>query len=221
MVTKNGLLPKLDVFMTLGQTGYSRSFGGTIPNLDGPYYDAQIGLSFEQPIGNAAARAAYRRSVLNRQQAEDSLENLIQLAEVDVRSAYIDVKRLKEQITATAATRQAQQVTLTAETEKFRVGRSTALLVAAAQRDFVQAQINEVQAIVGYLKALITLYQLEGSLLEPLPWYTCPRANSRRPIPLCRARPGTFGGGIAAIIKSPAHPIWFSHFFEHKEHQGG
>ena len=38
-------------------------------------------------------------------------------------------------------------------------------VVAQAQRDLLSAQINEIQAVVGYLKALVELRRLEGSLL--------------------------------------------------------
>jgi outer membrane protein TolC len=86
--------------------------------------------------------------------------------QVDVRSAYIEVTRAREQITATAATRNFQEEKLRAETEKFRVGKSTSLLVGQAQRDFVVSQIAETQAVANYLKAMIALYRLEGSLLQ-------------------------------------------------------
>jgi outer membrane protein TolC len=92
--------------------------------------------------------------------------NLEQLVQVDVRSAYIEVQRAEEQIAATAATRRLQEETVRAETEKFRVGRSTALLVARAQRDLVLSQIAEVQVVIRYRQALVDLYRLEGSLLE-------------------------------------------------------
>ncbi len=52
------------------------------------------------------------------------------------------------------------------ETEKFRVGLSTNLFVAQTQRDLLSSRINEVQAVVNYLKALINFYRQEGSLLE-------------------------------------------------------
>ena len=71
----------------------------------------------------------------------------------------------REQIAATAASRIAQETTATVEQEKFRVGKSTSLLVAQAQRDLLTAQIAEVQAVVNHLKALTALYRLEGSLL--------------------------------------------------------
>jgi hypothetical protein len=65
-----------------------------------------------------------------------------------------------------AATSDFQEEKLRAETEKFRVGKSTSLLVGQAQRDFVASQIAQTQAVANHLKALITLYRLEGSLLQ-------------------------------------------------------
>jgi len=64
------------------------------------------------------------------------------------------------------ATRKFQEEKLRIETEKFRVGRSTNLFVAQAQRDLLASRIGEVQALVNYLKSLTRFYQLEGSLLE-------------------------------------------------------
>ncbi|UCF84085.1 MAG: TolC family protein, partial [Desulfobacteraceae bacterium] len=72
----------------------------------------------------------------------------------------------REQIYPTTAKRQFQEEKLRVETEKFRVGRSTNFLVAQAQRDLVSSQISEIQAVVKYLKSLVELHRLEGSLLE-------------------------------------------------------
>lgn len=164
--TKNGLLPMMDFFITLGKTGYAESFNRSLKNIDEDYYDVLAGIKFEFPPGNRDAKANYRRAVLSREQASEALENLIQLVEVDIRSAYIEVNRAKEQTAATAATRKLQEEKLRIENEKYLVGRSTMFLVAQAQRDLVASQVTEAQAAVNYLKALIELYRLEGSLLE-------------------------------------------------------
>lgn len=187
--TRNGLLPQLDLFVNAGRTGYADSFGESIHGKAGLGYDVQFGGSFQFPPINRAARAAYTASVLNRSQQIEAIRNLEQLVQVDVRTAYIEVDRTREQIAATTATRRAQEETLVAETEKFRVGRSTALLVAVAQRDLLVAQLSEVQAVVGYLKALIQLYRLDGTLLlrtgidapgfEPVPASPLPTVTSR------------------------------------------
>jgi outer membrane protein len=164
--TKNGLLPKMDMFISYGNTGYADTFGKAFNKIGTGQYDVTLGLILELPPVNRAARSQHSRAVLSEQQLQRALENLIQLAQVDVRSGYIEATRAREQITATAATRAFQEEKLRAETEKFRVGKSTSLLVGQAQRDLVASQIAETQAVANYLKALIVLYRLEGSLLQ-------------------------------------------------------
>jgi len=122
--------------------------------MDEGSYDVTWGLAFEGSPFNRSARARYARAVAGKQQLSKALENLSQLVQVDVRSA------------ATAATRNFQEEKLRAETEKFRVGKSTSLLVGQAQRDFIASQIAEIPTVANYLKALVALYRLEGSLLQ-------------------------------------------------------
>jgi outer membrane protein TolC len=86
--------------------------------------------------------------------------------EVDVRTAYIEVNRTKQQIGASSVTRMFNEDKLRTETEKLRVGKSTSFLVAQAQRDLLVSRIAEVRALANYLKALIDLYRQDGSLLE-------------------------------------------------------
>jgi outer membrane protein len=69
-------------------------------------------------------------------------------------------------IEATLVTRELQQKNMDAELEKFRVGKSTNFLVLQAQRNFTAAKLDETNAMVGYLNALIDLYQMQGTLLE-------------------------------------------------------
>jgi outer membrane protein len=164
--TKNGLLPLMDLFITLGKTGYADSFSGSIKDIDGDSYDVMAGLNFEYPFFNRSDRAQHRRALLSRDQAERALENLKQLVELDVRNAFIEVNRTKDQILASTATRKFQEEKMRIETEKFRVGLSTNFFVAQAQRDLLESRINEVQAVVNYLKALVSFYRMEGSLLE-------------------------------------------------------
>jgi outer membrane protein TolC len=163
--TKNGLLPLLDLFINLGKSGYADSFGKSVSDLDGDSYDALAGLQLQYPIFNRDAKARHQRALLSRDQAEKALENLSQLVEVDVRTAYIEVNRAKQQIAASSATRMFNEEKLRTENEKFRVGKSTSFLVAQAQRDHLVSRIAEVQAVANYLIALVDLYLNDGSLL--------------------------------------------------------
>ncbi|MBN1227247.1 MAG: TolC family protein [Deltaproteobacteria bacterium] len=164
--TKNGLLPKLDFFITMGKTGYADSFSDSVKDIDGEGYDILAGLTLEYPFGWKDEKARHKRALLVYSQAEKVVNNLAQLVQIDVRTAYIEVNRTQEQVTATAATRTFQEEKLRAETEKFKVGKSTTLLVAQTQRDLVASRISEIKAMVSYLKALVELYRLEGSLLN-------------------------------------------------------
>jgi outer membrane protein TolC len=164
--TRNGLLPQLDLFATLGKSGYSGTFGRSVEHMDEDAYDLLVGVTFEYPPINRSAKAADQRARLTRHQSYEAVGNLAQLVQVDVRSAYLEVTRSKEQMAATAVTRKLQEEKVRAETEKFRVGKSTTLLVAQAQRDLLQSQIDEVQAVVSYLNAMVEFYRLEGSLLQ-------------------------------------------------------
>ena len=164
--TRNGLLPKLDLFINLGKTGYSDSFGRSMSRVGDEGYDITAGLTVQFPLFNRAAKADNRRASLTRQQSEEAMGNLTQLAQVDVRKAHIEVRRQSEQITASAASRRLQEEKYRAETEKFRVGRSTSFLVSQAERDLLQSRVAEAQATVGYLKALVELYRLDGSILD-------------------------------------------------------
>ena len=164
--TRNGLLPLMDLFITLGKSGYANSFGGSISDLSEDSYDVLGGVSLQYPIFNRDARAQHQRALLTREQAQKALENLSQLVEVDVRTAYIEVNRTKQQIAASSVTRMFDEEKLRAETEKLRVGKSTSFVVAQAQRDLLVSRIAEVQALANYLKALIDLYRQDGSLLE-------------------------------------------------------
>jgi len=150
----------------MGKTGYADSFSNSVKDIDGDGYDIVAGLTLEYPFGRKGDKARHKRALLSRSQAEKAVSNMAQFVQIDVRTAYIEVNRTQEQVTSTAATRKFQEEKFRAETEKFKVGKSTTLLVAQTQRDLVAGRIYEIKAMVSYLKALVELYRLEGSLLN-------------------------------------------------------
>ena len=163
--TRNGLLPKLDLFVRLGNSSYAHSFSSAADE-DGDDTTWTVGLQFEYALGRRAEKAEHQYAQLSVMQTQHALENMRQLAQLDVRTAYVEVKRTSEQINASAATRELRDEVLRTEEEKFRVGTSTALLVSQARRDLVTSQIAEVEAVVAYRKALLQLYRADGTLLD-------------------------------------------------------
>jgi len=164
--TRNGLLPRLDFFITLGRTSYAKTFDEALPDPDSPFYRVDAGLSFDLGVPLRQERAQYSRARRTREQLELALGNMERMVQRDVRSAYTEVLRTRQQIEATRVTRDLQEQNLAAELEKFRVGRSTNLLVLGVQRDFTASQLDVIRAAVDYLNALVNLYVMEGTLLE-------------------------------------------------------
>ncbi|MGD0551129.1 MAG: TolC family protein [Sedimentisphaerales bacterium] len=164
--TRNGLLPQLDFFITLGKTGYSDSFDDSARNIFKKNdYDVAAGITFEYPLMNRLAQAKNQQATLLRQQAQEALGNLEQLVEVDIRGAYLQITSVQQQVVAAKASRELLEEKLKVETGKFEVGKSTSILVAQAQRDFLQSQITELTAAINYQIAIVELHRLEGTLL--------------------------------------------------------
>lgn len=162
--TKNGLLPKLDLFVSLGGSRYTNSFS-TKDEASVSETAYVGGLTLELPVLNRAAKAKHNAAGWSLEQATAALANMEQLVQVDVRSAHVDVEQASSQVKAAEATSRLRAKTLNLEQEKFRLGRSTTLLVAQAQRDLVESQIELARAVVGARKAMLDLHRLEGSIL--------------------------------------------------------
>ena len=166
VLTRNGLLPRLELFVDLGQTGFSDTFSDSFREVDGDTYDFRAGVRFSQYLGNRTANARDIAAHASRQQAVEAVANLQQLVQLDVRLAVNEVDRAGQLVAASRVTRELQEKTLQGEKDRFDVGAGTGLLVAQAQRDLLVSSIAAVEAIVNYRIALIALYLAEGSLLE-------------------------------------------------------
>ena len=119
--TRNGLLPRLDLFINLGKTGYADSFSGSFKDLDDNNYDISAGIKLSHYLNNRQGKARYFAARVSRRQAADSVKNLKQLVALDVRLAVNEFERSRKQITATRATRFLREETLKAEKERFGV----------------------------------------------------------------------------------------------------
>jgi outer membrane protein TolC len=164
--TRNGLLPRLDAFITLAGTAYAASFSETVHDAEYNSTGMSAGLSLSLPLTNGAARQRYQKALLSRKQQDMSIENLQKLMELDVRSAWTEVNRSISQITAAENARKLQEQKLAAEQARLAAGKSTEYLILQAQRDLVTSQLDEARAEVGYVNAVTDLYLKDGTLLE-------------------------------------------------------
>ena len=114
-----------------------------------------IGATFAYPIGKSAQQATVARSKLSLEQSNANLKALQLQIATDVANAALTVQSSLESVQASATARELAQDKLNAMQSKFEVGMSTNYEVVQAQRDFADAQNNELRALLNYRKALV------------------------------------------------------------------
>jgi HAE1 family hydrophobic/amphiphilic exporter-1 len=133
---------------------------------DGLYPDWRLGLSFSIPIGNRTAKAKLAIAEADARQAATDLLRVRQTVRVEVLNAVAGVETTAERTDATLAAREAAEVQLRSEQERFAVGMSTNFLVLTRQNDLSRARLDEIEALADHRKALTELQRASGRLLQ-------------------------------------------------------
>jgi outer membrane protein len=160
-----------------------QGLGGTIYNFTGPadpvtgirpstttpsgYFDAirniagfdaptlTLGFTFAYPLGKSAQEATVARSRLSLEQTQANLKALQLQIATDVANAALTVQSSLESVQASKKARELALDRLNAMQSKFEVGMSTNYEVVQAQRDYLDAQNNELRNLLNYRKALV------------------------------------------------------------------
>src|SRR6185503_3621014 len=87
-VAKNNLLPQLNLVGSVGVEGLDGDYPGAVDNqFTGDHVSWSAGLQFELPFGNRAARAIWKRTLLQRQQAIAQYQALIDKTTLEVKQS--------------------------------------------------------------------------------------------------------------------------------------
>jgi outer membrane protein TolC len=132
---------------------------------DGGFEDARVGLVLGLPLGNRAARAAAVTAQTVERQAEADVARLRKAIRAEVLDAAAALDTAGQRIEAARAGREAAEVQLAAERERFAVGLSTNFLVLTRQNDLARARLDEISALTDYRTARSELARATGALL--------------------------------------------------------
>jgi outer membrane protein TolC len=124
-----------------------------ISGLDAPTWT--LGLTFAYPLGASAQEAQVARSKLSLEQTQVNLKALELQIATEVMNAGLTVQSNLESVQATVAARELGLKRLEAAQSKLDVGMATNYEVVQAQRDFADARIAELRAILNYRKAIV------------------------------------------------------------------
>ncbi|MFW6161243.1 MAG: TolC family protein [Planctomycetota bacterium] len=167
-VRRNELKPRLDLAVGYGNSGLGGSWHRAeheLGSLD--YFEWVVGLTFEVPIGNRAARSRFRQTRLDRDQARLHLEALERQIQLEVRNAVRAVRVAAERLRAATLSIEAERERLRAEEIRFRDARiGTIQDVLDAQDNLADAERRALQALIDLNQAVVEAERRQGTLLE-------------------------------------------------------
>lgn len=144
-------LPYFETYQQIGQ-------------LEFPDWD--VGFNFGLPIFNIQARANARAAQLDVEQSRAAQAQTNQNIAVEVRIAARAVDEFAQAIAATRAAREAAERNVEAERKRYENGMTTNFQVLEVQQQLSDARVRELQAIVGYNKAVAAFHRAVGDILE-------------------------------------------------------
>ena len=123
-------------------------------------------MNLQIPFRNRAAQATNQHSLLTLRQIESQMQQLKNLAVVDVRNTFIALEQGRVQVATASEGRKLQQQTFDAEQKKYQLGASTVYQVILTQRDLVNAQGAELRALANLLEAKAQYERAVGRTLD-------------------------------------------------------
>jgi outer membrane protein len=147
----------------VSNTGFSDAVQQVFRN-DFPGWN--VGFTIGVPVFNFAARAEKNRARLDLQASQITEAQTKQNIAVDVRATARAVDTAAKQISATRTAREAAEENVNAERKRYENGMSTNFQVLQIQQQLSDARANELQALVGYNKAVAAYHRAVGDLLD-------------------------------------------------------
>ena len=170
-VGRNNLLPQLNFTGSLAIQGAGLDVGQALKDQrQWEDISSSLGLEFEIPIGNRAARAIYRRVQLQRLQAITQYRNLVDIVAQEVVTSLLDVQTSWAVIVQRRQARFAAADSLLAIQQRAEAGEALTptfvQLQLDAQERLAREQAQEAAAIRDYNVAIARLERAKGTLLR-------------------------------------------------------
>jgi outer membrane protein TolC len=139
-----------------------RSFGSVLSDAFGAAYPAwSVGVNVQYPVGRSFQDANYARAEVARRQSALDLRQLEIAIVQQVRDAARQVENSYQRVLVTRAALRASEQQLDAEQRRFSAGLATTLELQVRQQQLATARVNELNAAIGYNRALIQLERVQ------------------------------------------------------------
>jgi outer membrane protein TolC len=166
-VSRNGLLPQLDLALSGGPTTSAPDVGSALDGFTGLHdYVLQAGITFREAVPHRAARGKRDQALAGLHKARLTEADLLGQIESTVVRLESAGRLAKRRVDALAHAEAAARLDLEAERARFEVGRATNFDVLRRQEEVADAQLRMAQARVDYLEARVGIDALTGALLS-------------------------------------------------------
>ena len=142
---------------------YARGWGG-----DTSVSGWNFGLKLTAPFWDLSVDQGYIAAGIGLKKQENNLNQQRENIEIEVRDALRTAGMNLRQIKLATQSRVLSEKKVEIEAEKLKAGRSTNFQMVSYQNDLVNAQNNELSAIITYLNALTNLDRTLGVTLDRL-----------------------------------------------------
>jgi outer membrane protein len=178
---KDGIQPDLDAVLSydrFGLAGSSNTAGALPLELDGRWdrsweslergtYDAaRIALVLQLPIGNREARGNAEVARHAERQAEIDVERIRKGIRAEVLDAAAGLETAGQRMEAARSGREAAEIQLSAERDRYDAGLSINFLVLTRQNDLSRAKLDEINARTDYRNARTEMARATGRLMD-------------------------------------------------------
>jgi outer membrane protein TolC len=134
--------------------------------FDSETYQWSVGIRFEMPLENRAAKSEYLQSKLEAYRSLWSLRSLEEKITLEVKEAWRAQQTNREKVRTSIATQSFARQQFEAEQKKLSFGLSTNYQLLKMEEDLRSAQINTLRAKIKYWKDRARFEKAKGSLLE-------------------------------------------------------
>ncbi len=175
---RNQVLPQVDLNLGYNVNGTAGTLVNPIPGITSTNFsDAarevlrndfpgwSVGLTIGVPVFNFGARAERTRARLDMELSQAVEAQSRQNIGVDVRTAARAIDTAAKNILATRTAREAAEENVNAERKRYENGMSTNFQVLQIQQQLADSRGSELNALVGYNKAIAAYHRAVGDLL--------------------------------------------------------
>lgn len=166
-IARNRVRPDLSLLTSASFTGLADGYNRDLEHVgSGSYPIWSVGLQLTYPLGNDAAKNDFIMSKLKVAQSRTQIRSLEEQIVKEVRTAVRGVRSTYLSLDVTAKGRSYADEVLQAYIKKQQAGLATTKDVLDVLNNEIAAKANEIQAVVDYNDAIVTLWKTTGELLK-------------------------------------------------------